>query len=581
MFNFTLTPTKGSLEAKEKLLIQGSFTALNTGLIDDVISCKMFGISVPLGFSIKALAKGITLEFVNLPEGQAAPLPLADPQETQFPLAEKPPEPGPIEPISLGTEVPLYERRAARFVIRNLSAIAAPFEIRPKKFVIVDGKGKKRAVVLEAPSTASMSMASRRDLVLAPHEDGTDRFESKAGKKYIGTIVERRDDRRFLKSGLGASYAFSSPTGIVAPWGVQEIFLSAYNDIPGCYDDEIEISVFENEITRKFIIPVKMTVTGCPIVIEKSTVGMTTMTKGPSELLGQQLLQLGEACEFGPALVREFYIKNHGSKSGHIRWMVRGLASKMNGPIKVSLNLDPVIGAVKSSIRFWDDLAKESPFRIEPPSCNIAAYGKAKFTVTLSRNTPAALERAQLTAKISIKQDAGDDEDQHDEMFSVTSDASTSSLMTHSQSTSQLKKQNFTLQLLVEGKFSFPRITLDKHTYELPYLLTEIPTKESLVMKAKSTVLFASDGKLGEPCTKFITVVNPMELAVVVNLHTEGSLAIQDIQSHLPKAQADTVRSRDGASVTSNSVSSQGKTISLGPHVRNGCFICADYFTNC
>eukprot|EP01031_Cornospumella_fuschlensis_P040152 gene40152-48929_t len=190
MFNFSLSPMKGSLDAKEKLVIQGTFTALNTGLIDDVISCKMFGISVPLGFSIKALAKGITLEFVNLPEGQAAPLPLADPQETQFPLAEKPPEPGPIEPIILGSEVPLYERRGARFVIRNLSAIAAPFEIRPKKFVIVDGKGKKKTVVLEAPSTASMSMASRRDLVLAPHEDGTDRFESKAGKKYIGTIEE-------------------------------------------------------------------------------------------------------------------------------------------------------------------------------------------------------------------------------------------------------------------------------------------------------------------------------------------------------------------------------------------------------
>jgi hypothetical protein len=277
-------------------------------------------------------------------------------------------------------------------------------------------------------------------------------------------------------------------------------------------------------------------------------------------------------------------MKNHGSKGGQIRWMIRGLASKMNGPIKYGLNLDPESGKVKSNIRFWDDLAKESPFTIEPNICSITPYGKAKFKVTLSRNSPAAIERAQLTAKITIKDDpAEDDEDaKENDNYSISeaSEASSSSLMTHSHSTSQVKKQIFSLQLLVEGRFSHPRIALDKSTFELPFLLTEVPLKQALAMKAKATVLFSSDGKFGQPCSKFITVLNPMELPVVVNLHTEGSLAIQDVQEPSNKVQKEStvVRHRDGASVTSNSVSSQGKTISLGPDVSTQRSYYVSYF---
>lgn len=554
MFNFTLSPLKGSLEAKQKLTIEGTFTALTTGLIDDVLSCKLFGISLPLGFSVKALAKGIQLDFNNLKEGDPLPEPLGDPQAVQFPGSDKPPEPGPIRPIGLGEGVPLYERRTARFVIRNLSAIPAPFEIRPRRFVVVDIKGRKKTVLLEMPSTASVSSAMRKDLALAPHEEGTDKFQSQAGKKYIGAIVERREDKKFLKSGLGAAFAFSTAVGIVAPWGVQEVIVHAYNDIPGCYDDDIEVSVAENEIVRKFTLPVRLTVVGCPVVIEKDTVGMTVMPdKGPAELKGQQLLQLGLGLEHGQPLIREFFMKNHGSKSAHVKWMVRGLASKMNGPVKVNITIDH--GKVKCRLRFWEDLAKESPFVVEPAGCDIAPYGKAKFKVTLARNTPAVLERAQLTAKVSVQED-----EEEDGVSVADSESQPPVALSRAASAAGFAKKNsFSLQMLVEGSFVHPALTIDKHTFSIPLQVTEVPIKEAIPMKAKATLLFSSDGKLGQPCSKFLTVTNPLEMPLLLTLSTDGALVLKDAQEATGHAK------KDDKSVASTS--SHGRTVSLGPYV--------------
>jgi hypothetical protein len=63
-------------------------------------------------------------------------------------------------------------RRSAQFAIRNFSAIPAPFKLRARKFAVV-AKVNRWGPDLEEPS----SVLERADLVLAPHEDGTDKFQ--------------------------------------------------------------------------------------------------------------------------------------------------------------------------------------------------------------------------------------------------------------------------------------------------------------------------------------------------------------------------------------------------------------------
>jgi hypothetical protein len=693
-FNFSLEPSKGSLNAKEKLTIQGTFTSLTTGLIDDLLSCKLFGITTPLGINFKALSKGISLEFINLKENEPMPQPIAREDDSQFPSAlnnEKPPEPRPVEPIFLGQDVPLYERRKCRFVIRNLSAIPVPYEIKPKKFMVIEKKkrfGKdtansqigtasslglglgvgldgvnppppavgggggsvagnsvaggaggdlRRPSLKSVTSGVSIQSASeahsvttagapppRQGLLLAPHEDGTNKFSSESGKKYIAFELNRREDRKYLKSGFGASFFIDVTSGLLPPWGVQEIHVYAFNDIPGSYDDEIEISIRENEIVRKFLLPIKMTVIGCPIVIEKHTMGMTE-AKDPLFLdvivsnaknsqekekkdsnsfsVTPQLLQLGEICEHGNLLKRHFIVKNYGSKNAKVKWQIRGLTAKANGPIKISLNyvnrdsysdlspkklklknINPE-HRVKTSIRFWDDIAKESPFQIEPLKSTIPPYEKQIFTVTLNHSSPQRNEKAMLTANVIVDEEDNTLKLQHQqnpqessrilndglpeltktitemnlpsgllenettekqqlppENSHVISHTSIRTATTATTTTNAANKQQFQLQLFVEGSYIHPRLEIDKYTHQIPYENTVASDLQSIRLTAKSTLLFSSmnssqtigggGGDLSMQtnpiCSKLISITNPLDIEAVIHVATEGALLIKD-----------------------------------------------------
>lgn len=589
LFKFTLSPLKGSLEAKEKLVVQGTFTALMPGLIDDVIACKMFGISLPLGIAVKALARGIQLECLSLSETDPLPLPLAGPEETQFPKGERAPEPRHTLPIELGNNVPLYQRRSGRLVLRNLSAIAAPFEVRVKKYQVVEkpkriGTSSLASASVGAGESVGSSVVrrpqqqGRTDLVLAPHEDGINKFQSEAGQAYIGAEVDRREDRQFLHSGLGAAYALVEHTGVLAPWGVHEVGIFAYNDIPGCYDDDLEIHVTEGEAMRKFIVPVTMTVAGCPVVIESSTLGMTTTKPSSKDQASshvvQQLLQLGQAPTEGAPLQRAFFVKNCGSKPGRIKWTVRGIAGKAYGPVQVQLTVDKTSGRVKTRMRFWEDIAKESPFQIEPRAAVLPPYGKQRFTVTLSKSSPFAVERAQLTASIAILENKDENDDGHSvhsqqpqpPNAGLTGATSSAALLLPPVPVGALK---FSLQLLVEGSFVHPQLIVDKHTFTLPQSETVIGDHQALKLKAKATLLFAQGGKPSDVCYRLVEVTNPLETTVVINTSVDGPYLLKDADTGnaTKSSSSKQIKTVGGPSSSIVSMASLGRVIQLLPHV--------------
>jgi hypothetical protein len=45
-------------------------------------------------------------------------------------------------------------------------------------------------------------------------------YQSDAGKAYIGFTVQKTEDRKFLHSGMGASYLIEGGEGVLPPWGV-------------------------------------------------------------------------------------------------------------------------------------------------------------------------------------------------------------------------------------------------------------------------------------------------------------------------------------------------------------------------
>ena len=90
------------LEAKQVLTISIKYTALTAGVVDEVLGCKVFGCSLPLGFGLRATAKNAVLAYELLDEGQEPPSALCDPTEVQLPdnvqLPIVPPLPSPLLP---------------------------------------------------------------------------------------------------------------------------------------------------------------------------------------------------------------------------------------------------------------------------------------------------------------------------------------------------------------------------------------------------------------------------------------------------------------------------------------------------
>merc|ERR1711871_1646683 len=135
-------------------------------------------------------------------------------------------------------------------------------------------KGSSRAGTSTSPGKGTRKL-------LVPHEDGANKFYSHDGRKHAEASVQRKENRLFLTSGLGASYlvdTHGAMSGTIEPWGVTTVTVRTFNDMPGGYDDRLDLS-FVDTIgigwSKTVAIPLKMTVTGCPLVVEKSTYGMT------------------------------------------------------------------------------------------------------------------------------------------------------------------------------------------------------------------------------------------------------------------------------------------------------------------
>lgn len=601
-YGLTYDNPNGTLPPKSKVEVNMTFEPYVGGLTDDVIAVKVFGIPLPLGFTVRALVKGVQLGFTSLlyPDSPI-PEPLGKPTDTQYPLPGNPPEPPAIVPLDFGSNVALYERRSLRIAVRNFSAIPASFDVSVKNYTVgskfiraIEDKPVRLAVAATAnagpdenikpsnPGTAKSNgnkaasgtvtrlktmtkgvsnEADDNEMLLVPHEDGVERFHSEAGKKYMGFRLQRDDDRDYLTMGLGAAYLVEPGySGVIPPWGVQVLTIRTFNDMPGVYNDELIVEVNKNGSMKNvnplsFSIPLRMSVQGCPLFVEKDVVGMSVVRAGhayAADGLNKPLLRLGHACVDSEPLVREFKVRNNGSKTGNVRWKVRSLSSKTNGPVKIEFKVvrDDPSGSdssprkfrwrAKSTIAFWDDLSKDSSFKISPTSASIPPFGRKTFSVTLFRTHTAGCENGLLTA--SVNYDNGDA--RNTSVSTTTAPSRNLSVATLANSSSSIAN-NFELTLYLQADLVLPSIKIDEHTFtvnkdENPTIIeSDSSGTNSIGLFTSAPVLFAKgDGNVAsrksnnlltqeQVCIKQLTLTNPLESSLVFTTAIEGPFILK------------------------------------------------------
>ena len=484
------------------------------------------------------------------------------------------------------------------------------------------GAGMDEATVLTLTSLASEDSVDgfkRTDLLIAPHEDGVSKFHSQAGKRYLGSRVKREEDLAYLKSGKGCSYVIEPAVGELPPWGVQVVTVRAYNDMPGVYDDDIVFEVLRRDadvgagvgvgesvvsgiagvggslalsaaeasdgVVERHVLPLQMTSTGCPFVIDRNTLGMSflrdaavpgaagagvEMEAVPEDdegeeggvgegagagavavagevvqdeeeeasegVQGQALLLMGKACLNSSPLERSFRIKNDGCKPGRIKWKVR---ASYPGVDTTGVKLELIVGEdgkVTSKINFWDDLLRSAPFEVEPKSAVIAAYSSQNFRVRLTRTDVWGKIRAVFTGTVVIDgkgldegagAGAGDGDSTSDDSATVDHNATDDD---------ERSSSNYKLTILAMGDFYPPAIRLDKSRIDVPKAGTVAPAAQAIVLKTQAPALLGKAGTLrgaaalaalSEACWRAITLTNPLELNLVFSVSTEGPFVIK------------------------------------------------------
>lgn len=541
---------EGTLSSKEVLKIDIKLTALKAGIVEDLYACKITGTPAPIGFLLKSVLKGIDVQIKRLQDGEVPPPPLASPDDAQFPGPGQVPDASPILPIVLGENVPLYERRSVKVVMQNLSAVPAPFDFDLKKFKSgLDKTSRKGAVGnVEIKDVHSLHFQAKVDgklFVLQPQEEGENKFNSVAGKKYIGIRSQRVEDKKYLSLGLGGSYLVEPKYGTLPPWGVVVFTIRSFNDTPGCYDDEVVITLNESNSFKRLLIPVKLSVKGCPVLIEKDVIGMTeTKPHGTIKAIGNALLHVGSACVNADALCREFYVKNNGSQDAKICWVKSSATAKVNGPLKVEIGFGES-GRVKSVFRFWDDVAEEIPFLIEPKQAVIAPYGREKFKVSLTRTSQAGEELALLSCKIW------------------------NNFSTFEEDENPSGKPDFSLPLYLRGDILNPSLRLDKNIFTVTDSVLRVSHELGVKLKIEVPQLFGSGLNSYTGAMRTVTIENPLMATVLFSISTSGTFQIKPSTETFESSKK-TVRFEASVSskidaTTSNKGSSIGRAVRLLP----------------
>ena len=215
--------------------------------------------------------------------------------------------------------------------------------------------------------------------------------------------------------------------------------------MPGTFDDRLEVALIDTlglGWGKVIGIPIKMTVTGCPLIIDKSTYGMTEQkmvlfkdsegqkkeeekegnsdSKKKKKKNDDQMLSFGYASVNADPVERDLVVVNNGSMPGRVTWKIRAHTGELNGPVKVNIHVeddndrkevkdedededeDEATGKIKEQLKvrtvlgFWADDAKDVPFDISPLSATIEPYGRQKFRLSMFKTNEVANESANL-----------------------------------------------------------------------------------------------------------------------------------------------------------------------------------------
>ena len=380
-FALTFAPQSGELEAKQTLKIVITYAALTAGVVDEVLGCKVFGCALPSGFALRATAKNAVLAYELLAEGQAPPLPLADPSHVQLPDGVDLPLIPPLPPLNFGEDVPLFERRTLRIAVRNLSAIAAPFSLAPQKYA---------AQKLKQPPPKF------KGHIMDGSNNEANAFQSEMGRKHVRKRQIEKEDASYLSQGAGVAFSVAPSSGVLVPWGVLIVEVTAYNNMASYFVDTLSCEV---KTAPTAILPISLTIKGCPLAFKAECAGLDLTKEDPVLRFGQVTVGHMKPPE------KHVRIRNNGPVDAKVTWRLVREGSENAERQLVATTLEPTEDGCTTTVEWKAPEVYAAPFIVKPASLVIKAHSDGTFTMVLPSQSVTAtshfVEEAGVPGRIA------------------------------------------------------------------------------------------------------------------------------------------------------------------------------------
>nr|XP_046227112.1 deleted in lung and esophageal cancer protein 1 isoform X2 [Scatophagus argus] len=257
-------PSSGTLGPNTSMEITVNFTCHTDLELTEVAAlCEVQGMDSPLVLSIvPSKPKKLSVSY-SLPSVRSTP-------EDESPS---------VLLLDFGDDVILKRAVTKQLLITNQTAIPAPFTIEPEYFTChaskPNGQSEKRTTYIKKPL----------------HSVQAQKLEDKAHKEFVNSL---------LAHGKGAALFVLPDTGMLGPFETQTVDVTAYTDMWGEYRDHLICKVGDLEAV---LIPVQMTVKGCPLFFQMTGPRPDGQNQGP-------IIQFGTHVSGGDTVSRSLRINN-------------------------------------------------------------------------------------------------------------------------------------------------------------------------------------------------------------------------------------------------------------------------------
>jgi len=234
---------------------------------------------------------------------------------------------------------------------------------------------------LHHTTTGTVKRDKSQKPILGNKHEKRDVFATKGGKNHTRAKLESDEDRSILRTGKGYAIQIEPSEGNLVPWGVTEIKISTYNDMPAIYKDDICCDVVGAPLTR---LDFKAKVVGCPLSLRKESCGLDVMSDP-----AMPCMKFGEVAVNSEPKVRTVVVKNSGPIDAQLNWSIRESGDAKEDNRVVAVEIDTFGGTdmykpVKVKLGLYEKPKFESPYTVTPPATLVPKHGEATFTLTLN-----------------------------------------------------------------------------------------------------------------------------------------------------------------------------------------------------